>query len=210
MGQRLVIHMMNDFDEEIANAYYHWSAYTSSSLSLLKLIADALKLIQEESTEKWAVTDYTNRVYHTKIDSLNDHELATILLYATGAGLRDTKESIEVLCKNDEKRLRIPAISSIDRNEGLIELTKEGMDNSCTWSEGDAYVYIRSGDVEFEVLNYISFDDAEKCEINLEEIEEMNEEIDLFEFNLKDIGKIKELVSNLPLKTYNGIIDSYE
>ena len=31
MGQRLVIHIFNN-EEELANAYYHWSAYTDSSI----------------------------------------------------------------------------------------------------------------------------------------------------------------------------------
>ena len=42
MGQRLEILIMKD-GKELANAYYHWSAYTSSSFELAKNIVIAIK-----------------------------------------------------------------------------------------------------------------------------------------------------------------------
>lgn len=204
MGQRLVIHMLNDSGKEVANAYYHWSAYTSSAIYELKGIADALQLIQDGNIEKWIVTESICKYYHTDINALNDVELATVLLYATGAGIRNIKESIGVLLDNEEKRLRIPIISAIDRNEGLIDLTEEGIKDSNDWSEGDAYVHLRSGLVDFNVYAAIS-EWYEEWYVE-QEIETLDDSIDLYRFELKDIDKISNIIEKLPMKDSTGTI----
>ena len=66
MGQRLNIEVHYD-GELIANAYYHWSAYTSSSLNLLGKVIEA----------------YRSR---TEINKL---KVAVEILQATGAGINE-------------------------------------------------------------------------------------------------------------------------
>lgn len=206
MGQRLVIHMLNDSGKEVANAYYHWSAYTSSAIYELKGIANALQLIQEGNIEKWIVTESICKYYHTDINTLNDVELATVLLYATGAGIRNVKDSIGILLNNDEKRLRVPIISAINRNNGLINLTEDGIKDSNGWSEGDAYVYLRTGMVDFNVFILVSKDDEW---YDTQEFETMDDPIDLSRFELKDIDMISKFIEKLPMKDTAGrIIDT--
>lgn len=202
MGQRLVIHMLNDSGKEVANAYYHWSAYTSSAIYELKGIADALQLIQEGNIDKWIVTESICKYYHTDINNLNDVELATVLLYATGAGIRNIKKTIGILLDNDEKRLRIPIISAINSSEGLIHLTEKEIKNANDASEGDICVYLGTGMVDFYMLMLTNEEDGYYSQ----EFETEDDLSGLSKFNLKDIDEVSKTIEKLPLKDATGII----
>ena len=142
MGQRLVVSIIND-GEVIANSYYHWSGYTSSTLEITKEILYAYPKVVAE--------------YDSPLD------IAINLLMATGAGL--TENSLKEFCKMKAKDpfLKTNPTTCINRNEGLIEITEEGIDNSQQWSEGDVSIYIDSKQVYFGVLgekdDEIIFDD---------------------------------------------------
>jgi hypothetical protein len=94
MGQRLNIEIRKD-DKILANAYYHWSGYASSSL---KLTSKILKNIDNVNFD-------------------NDVVKAVKLLEVTGAGL--TKSELDFL--NDNMR-NTAFKGAIDRNNGLIAI----------------------------------------------------------------------------------------
>ena len=75
MGQRLNIEICNN-TRTLANAYYHWGAYTSSALEYTAKIIDAYYNLSDKITD--------------------DLELAVKLLEVTGAGVTDEeKEEIK-------------------------------------------------------------------------------------------------------------------
>ena len=103
MGQRLNIEIKKD-SKVLANAYYHWSAYTSSALQML---GDILSGIDE-------------------VESSSDIEQAVRLLELTGAGV--TGRERDLIQKSSLNNVINFAIQpAVDRNEGLLAVTEEGI-----------------------------------------------------------------------------------
>lgn len=114
MGQRLNIEIRKE-DKVLANAYYHWSGYTSSALVLTDEI---LK----------------------NIDNVNfDNEVvrAVKLLEVTGAGL--TSSGIEIL-NEDMKNIDFEKATS--RNEGLITISEKGIKETQFWQEARVEIHL--------------------------------------------------------------------
>lgn len=178
MGQRLVVHMMHE-NKEIANCYYHWSAYTSSSLEVVKQIMEAFT---DELTES------------CKINGVLDNRLLAIrLLEKTGAG---------VYSKDAENVLTLyPGLSFAEgnnRNEGLISFSEEEMANSNNWSEGDVYIYMDTNIIDFQVI--WEMDDDSIAEYALEDVDE--DEIDENQRKVL-IYEYKKQFPELKLKGYS-------
>lgn len=114
MGQRLNLEFQYG-DKVIANAYYHWSGYTISSLEEL---LEASERIEYDNIhdEKSAIIELVN-VYDNKLSPYS--------------GL--TSESL------DEVKKYIPEYSGIknelDRNCGLLSISKEGMKITRDWAD---------------------------------------------------------------------------
>ena len=173
MGQRLNIEIVKD-GEALANAYYHWSAYTTSALYLASLAVDGIL------AEK-----------HHENDVIN----AVRILEETGA-----------LLTEEEKRtaLRIAPSEEFEeatsRNEGLISITEEGMENTRDWQEGYVEVNLDSEEVLFEVYNY--YEDKEQyidfCgEDDPYEDIPVRDDIDFNIIPFSDIGQLAETVNEL-------------
>ena len=126
MGQRLNIEI-TDGSNVLANAYYHWSAY---SVELLNMIL----------SERCITDDFTMSLFETAI----------YLLERTGAGFSGTElnylENEDIDLRED---LRIPAT---DRNEGLIAISTEGIKNTEYWEEGRITIDIFNLKVDFNVI----------------------------------------------------------
>lgn len=126
MGQRLNIEIWDD-NKCLANAYYHWSAYTSSACNLVSEILNAMKEMRGEATVYYAIK----------------------LLEATGAGLEDDKER-EFAAKrclvNDFKECT-------GRNDGLIAVTDNGIESTRRWEECRVTIYLNQRRVNFENVN---------------------------------------------------------
>lgn len=128
MGQRLNIEIQKD-NKVLANAYYHWSAYTSTSLWLL---GNILKNIDEVKTS-------------------SDIERAVRLLELTGAGItKKERDLIQNSALNDVIDFAIQ--SAVDRNEGLIAVTEEGIRETRMWEEGRVTVDIGARTFSFKVF----------------------------------------------------------
>lgn len=174
MGQRLNIEIM-DGEKVLANSYYHWSAYTSSALDLTKQIVGAAGSISNDDKLKYAVA----------------------LLELTGAGINDTeKHRIEADTEHDYSSIVFMDCNS--RNEGLIAVTKEGVEETRYWEEGRVTIHIDSRTIDFSVFWTLG---RKEYEDDYEESADNLPLVDSFGFDgikFEDIYKLA------------GLIDTYE
>lgn len=137
MGQRLEITIYKGYTEEtLANAYYHWSAYTSSAMELAR---DVVLAIQKG-----------------RIKQDDDVRYAIKLLEKTGAGL--TYQEKQYL-KTDDKYKGCRFKQCHGRNEGLIAVSPEGKQETRNWQEGQVIIDIDTQQVMFDV--WATYDDEE-------------------------------------------------
>ncbi len=137
MGQRLNIEICNN-TRTLANAYYHWGAYTSSALEYTAEIIDA---------------------YHNLSGQITDElQLAVKLLEATGAGIT-VEEKERIPYDPDFDFSDINFSSAIDRNEGLIAVTEKGMEETRSWEEGRVTINIEEANFCFDVVSYYDKDE---------------------------------------------------
>lgn len=150
MRQRLNIQFEMDIPNSgepkvLANAYYHWSGYTSSAYELVKMIADS---------EYWNV-DCT----------ISDPvEKAIRLLEVTGAGL--TKDEFTEAYPESKYKL------STGRNDGLIAISEAGMLETQNWEEARVTINLSTNMVDIGGVYYLDEVD-EKEEETLEDIPEL-------------------------------------
>lgn len=113
MGQRLNIEIFNE-GKVLANAYYHWSGYTSSALALTKTIIENID----------------------KIVCKDDRLKAVWLLQTTGAGLpNDERNSIEA---KDFTELS----DFTNRNNGIIAVSHKAIQETRYWEEARVIIYL--------------------------------------------------------------------
>lgn len=113
MGQRLNIEIFNE-GKVLANAYYHWSGYTSSALALTKTIIENVN----------------------KIVCENDRLKAVWLLQTTGAGLPDDE-------RNSIEAKDFTGISDFtDRNSGIIAVSHKAIQETRYWEEARVTIYL--------------------------------------------------------------------
>lgn len=170
MGQRLVLSVRTQEREDpIANVYKHWSAYTGSS------IEDANQFI--EAYQNWAHLNPEEKKVFGKTDDASlarQREIVTLLMMdcwpgAHPAGFRakdgfteyDEDKDPDAAEKHaaevklyllsqgmTELAARLQDKFSYDRNEGLIGITKNAIEDNQSWSEGDVDIMIdSSGDI---------------------------------------------------------------
>lgn len=139
MGQRLVINITAN-DEVLANAYFHWDGYTQCAIEhTCKLIA-----LQEwlEKLEEYGQVTLDKR--------------AIFMLEFLGAGI--TSEDFHLNLFPD---IWIPAK---DRNEGLIQVSKEQIKDAENWAEGLVVIDIFNKTVDFDVFFYYDEGDLDEEE----------------------------------------------
>lgn len=136
MGQRLVVEIKKD-DNPVANAYYHWSAYTDSSLEVLKQTLENYNELKESCVNE-----------NGEIDAVL---VAVKMLENTGAGLTQNEmEEMKKLYPNIDFK------KAVDRNEGLISITEAEMEDSRGWSEGIIFIDLDSEMISFYVISELS------------------------------------------------------
>ena len=177
MGQRLNIEIRKD-NEVLANAYYHWSGYTSSALVLTEEI---LK----------------------NIDNINfDNEVvrAVKLLEVTGAGL--TSSEIDILGQ-DMKNINFK--KAIDRNEGLIAISENGIKDTQYWEEARVEIHLDTQNIILDLYWDIEEDDYDEDDLpNFYEATIDYEKVSFEKFNsLKD-----EILENIENKNYHFIYNN--
>lgn len=176
MGQRLIITVKQN-KEDVCKIYFHWSAYTYSALLETKKIIDC--------------------IYNHEDETVKEMQLRLIkFLEANGGGIRGDQYEFEYIQKMyPNETFKTDGYS---RSNGLIALSKTGMDELQYWSEGDIIIDVDEGIVENTVFGW--YDDIkeynqERMEwdedfegYKLEELEEI--EYDLGEFNVEHIDDI--------------------
>lgn len=156
MGQRLNIEI-KDEGKVLANAYYHWSGYTSSALELIQLILESLE----------------------KVNFENNVIKAIKLLEETGAGL--VNEELEY-AKKIFKSKNISFSECISRNEGLISITEEGIEKNRYWEESRVEIDLVNKTIKFDAVFKISIEEYEE-----EYVDEDVEDIPIYEIDFNSI-----------------------
>lgn len=203
MGQRLNIEIRRKKDNKIlANSYYHWSAYTYSSLKLAdEIIENIYDIIRN--------------------DKVSDEIKAIQLLQTTGAGLLE--QEYETLKEEDKKYCSL----ATNRNLGLISFTEKGMEETRTWEESRLTITIDFDDKEYDFVgdkNRVDFEvyfptsreeieeyygeELKNGKINLDEVVEFD--FDLQDMELNDIrlfmAKINQIENNFGIFMINGAL----
>jgi len=178
MGQRLNIEIHND-GKVLANAYYHWSAYSKPAALLTK------QIIEEFNK------------YKTRPES--DLLYAIRLLESTGAGLTDD----ELVYARTLDELNGYEFSECKgRNEGLIAITFKNIQETRFWEEGSVYIYLDEKRIRFNVLHKQYMRDWEKDQKEYKGIENPDYkilkciDINFDDIKFKDIDKLIEIVEN--------------
>lgn len=124
MGKRLNIELIVE-GKTIANVYYHWRAYTSTSLQLVQQIIE---------------------IIHT-LPKVNSVIQAVHLLESTGARL--TRFEIRSLKKIHAQEWFEEAADAMD---GLISVTAHGIEETRKWEEKRIEVHLDKEYVQFDVF----------------------------------------------------------
>lgn len=118
MGQRLVISVNRDL-KRIATVYYHWSGYTVSALEEVLHLANIY-----------------NSHYEIMENLNNDEFVIQLAAYIHGDGgfSEESKKYLEKkLSRNDLRLVK-------SRNDGIFDVTEEGMADSDGWAEAFASI----------------------------------------------------------------------
>lgn len=176
MGQRLNIEIcFGDADTCLANSYYHWSAYSSCTMSLLDTIMKS--------------------PYFDRRTNNPDIETAVKLLLATGAGFNDEEMS--------RAQAHLPAElckPCTSRNEGLLSISSDGIEETREWGEARVWVYLDSSTADvsniFYMVGQCSDIFADELEYNPELAKYKRFKIDatLDYVDADDIVKLKEYI----------------
>lgn len=188
MGQRLNIEIFEN-GVSLANAYYHWSAYTSCSLNLLEML---IKHKDEFKGDKPIVR-------------------AIKLLETTGARII-AEENMQLKLADEEfaKERELAA----NRNDGLIAISEGGKTSTRDWQEGVVSIYLDENRIDFNVFwkekvwewenerkedgKEIKRETLPKCEINFKDLK-----FDKF-------GEFKKFVEDLISHENYDFISIYE
>ena len=167
MGHRLVINVFENHEADlpIANCYFHWDAYTRSTLrdtfawfqayKALENISDPLLrtvrafehmkgfLISKEEMET-----IQKMLSSAEVSDFIKHVYKSIYKSRLEGGAGSTTNSLAQLQNKYPDETFQPAV---DRNEGLIGVTKDDIEESMNWAEGSVYIYLDDMTWDFDV-----------------------------------------------------------
>ena len=161
MGQRLNIEIISE-SKVLANAYYHWSAYTETALELTGIVIKAYKETQSSDNYK---------------------QRAVWALQATGAGLPE-EEKKTISAKNLKGLTECKG-----RDYGLIAVSDKSIQETRYWEEYRVTLYLDEQRVDFDCLwkrmNY-EYDKENKEKISKGELPAFDN-LPMIEWNICDI-----------------------
>ncbi|MEG0165720.1 hypothetical protein [Anaerorhabdus sp.] len=144
MGQRLNLEIVSK-DTCVANAYYHWSGYTSSSL---ELTFEALKKYSKEE----------KRMDETFMNAIE-------MLLSTGATFTvnekmvyDSIQFTDMLGQVIDKKI-LEISDKVDRSNGLISVSSYGIFDTRCWEEARVQIDICNKQIKFGSAYKIDEDD---------------------------------------------------
>jgi hypothetical protein len=175
MGQRLNIEIKEN-DKVLANSYYHWSGYTSSSLQLAQIILDNINQV-----------NFEDRIVN-----------AIKLLETTGAGLTEREIEYAKTYIKDFNNYTFEECSG--RNDGLISIGVDGIKETEYWEEARVEINLDTKIIDFKAVWEYTKDKY------IGECQEYNnvkyEDVPVYDINLHNISfnnfsKIAETILNL-------------
>ena len=161
MGQRLNIEIVKN-GEILANSYYHWSGFSNSAINLTIEIINNFEYIK-----KYRVEEYIKK---------QDLLFAIRLLEETAAGVNDIEKIRKIL---EDKTMNLKLKPCKNRNEGIIGVTKEDIEETRYWEEGRVSIDVEKKTIDFNVMN----------EYTIEQFREDYDEEDIKEMNIKEINR---------------------
>lgn len=176
MGQRLVISIIKD-EKRIAALYYHWSAYSVSALYETRHVINCLSTLEPEDDIRLKLIRFVEE---------------------RGGGIAscDNREHARIQAMYPKETFKTEGYS---RNNGLIALSEEGMNDLYSWSEGDVDINLDDN----TVYNYVTFEE------DLDRIKQWRDDITCMEdipeytnhfvvFPIEEIDEAVEEVENAP------------
>ncbi len=134
MGQRLNIEIGYK-DKVLANCYYHWSGYTTSAFALTRQIIEYFSTIGP-------------------VNSYNMFFLAVKSLEHTGARLScyEARQARKIDAAHFPYR---GTYKYLDRNDGLISVSKRGITETMRWAEADVIIDLYDNTVDMCGVFYV-------------------------------------------------------
>ncbi|MCI8699721.1 MAG: hypothetical protein HFJ47_00055 [Clostridia bacterium] len=175
MGQRLNIEIKNK-EKVLANCYYHWSGFANSAVNLTIEIIRNFEYIRKYETQ-----------------NVKNKELlfAIRLLEETGAGTQKSEidNTIKEIGLIDEN---IKLKESKGRNEGIIEISEEGMKENRYWEEARVTIDIENKTVNFNAIREIEKEEKQEYEDDGTKFVDIN--IDFKNIKFEDIFNLKAFI----------------
>ena len=160
MGQRLVVDLVEN-GVVIAAVYYHWSAYFASTIDELANLSNAILKAEKENKNK-----LLSVIEMLEQEEEYRHLDGTIEKRSGGiCGTPEDMKAAETLFPDYKFKAE-----NVDRNCGIISLTKEGIDNCHDWEEGHAEINLDT----HEIINDVDID-PDPFELEAEYTEEDGE-----------------------------------
>lgn len=177
MGQRLVVSVRH-LGEDIARIYYHWSAFSVSALE------EARKVVET--------------IYDDDDMSVRALQLRLIrMVEESGGGIDGGKNGTElarIVPMFPEEEFKE---SGASRNNGLIALSKSGMEHLLYWAEGTVTIDLDEGMIENDV--YYDYD-----------LESYMEENDAGQVRLDDFPDIGVELSYFPVSYLDHVLEKLQ
>lgn len=174
MGQRLNLEIVSN-DTCLANAYYHWSGYTSSSL---ELTIEALKKYSKEA-----------KIMNEKFMNAIEMLLSTGATFTVNEKMvYDSIQFKDVLGEVIDKN--ISEISDrVDRSNGLISVSSYGIFETRYWEEARVQIDIRNKQIRFGAAYKIDEDDLSEIK-DIENITKLDFDLNAIPFESFQIFKM--------------------
>ena len=177
MGQRLVVTITKN-NEDLAKIYFHWSAYTYSALLETKKIIDC--------------------IYNHEDETIKEMQLRLIkFLEDNGGGIKGDPSEFAYIQKMYPNE--VFKTENYSRSNGLIALSKDGMQDLQDWSEGDVTIDLDTDRVENTV--FCCYDDIDEYN---EERKEWDDDFD--GYTLDDLEEIDYDIGNFGIECIDDII----
>lgn len=147
MGQRLVIDLVQN-DKIVAAVYFHWSAYFSSTIYELARLSGVILNAEKTGKDKLlAIVE--------ELEKETDHPSMVAALFGGSGtekrrggvrGLPEELEAAKKLFPNHDFKTE-----NVNRNEGLISFTQEGIQSFHDWEEGLAVINLDTHEIDNRV-----------------------------------------------------------
>ena len=188
MGQRLNLEITKK-NRVVANAYYHWSAYTGSAYELTAMAYNYIKYNK---------------------DSIKDSKLLAIrALEATGAGIPDWQEGESELrrLRNIRKYSTTEFEPFQDRNHGIISCFTDSIKETEDWAEGTVTIDLDTESIRFDVFFF--YDSIEEIKDSYDDFTEDEVAVFNYDFGQLSLGELTEIVDSVCSGKFVSIDGAY-